>query len=334
MSHRRRPVQLPEQTIGRRSREIYTDANHAASFTSPSRVLEALKKEGNGLERATLEQVKQGLASLPSYSRHRQIRRRSHHMTTRSDDVDERWQVDLMNTSSFQSQLNGGYKYLLVIIDVFSRRLMIVPLNDRKCEEVTEALELIFMTTGRIPKTITSDSGQEFKGKAFKALCSKYSVRQFFTVSDKTHASLVERVIRTMRTRVGKLMTHRGSTRYFDQLGNLVDNYNDSKHSTLGMTPNEASSSLANRQLALFNVRWRLNRPNMPKREEKISFREGDQMRIPMPFRRFQKSHEPTFSEQTFPVRITFRNDKKRPVARLIHNKGKSVYYPFELSST
>jgi len=322
--------------IGLRSREIFTDTSHAASFSNPSQVLQALKREGNGFERATIQQVKHALAKLSSYSRHRQIRRRNHSMTTRSDDVDERWQLDLMNCSSFKSQLNDGFKYLLMIIDVFSRRLTVVPLYDRKCEETSEALELIFMTTGRIPKTITSDSGQEFKGKAFRALCRKYSIKQYFTVSDKTHASLVERVIRTMRTKMGKLMTHRETTRYLDKLGNLVSNYNNSTHSTLGISPNEASSSIANRQLASFNTRWRLNRPNMPRKEgEELPFKVGDQVRIPMPSRRFRKSHEPSFSQQTFAVKSSFRNDKKRPVTRLTDSIGnKPVYYPFELSAT
>lgn len=254
-------------------------------------------------------------------------------MTTRADDVDERWQIDLMSTSPYNSRLNNGYKFLLMIIDVFSRKLMVVPLFEKSGREVAEGMELIFMTTGRIPKTITSDSGKEFKARVFRNLCNKYGIQQYYTVPKTSHASLVERVIRTLRSRMGKLMTHRRSKVYTDVLGNLVDNYNASHHSTLGMSPIQASSSLANRQLALFNVRWRLNRPNEPKKEVALPFKNGDHMRIPMPYRRFRKSHDPSFSEQAYPVRQVFRNDKKRPVARLVNHRGKPVYYPFELSA-
>lgn len=253
-------------------------------------------------------------------------------MTTRSDDVDERWQLDLANVSSFDSDQNEGYRYLLLLLDVFSRKVTIVPLYDRKCEEVTEATELVFMTTGRVPKTITSDSGQEFCGKAFRALCRKYGIKQFFTVSDKTHASLVERVIRTFRMKIGKMMTHTGTKQYIHHLGDLVDSYNRSKHSTLGMSPDEASSSIANRQLALFNLRWRINRPNRPKRHGLPAFAVGDSMRIAEPYRRFKKSHDPNFSQQTFPVESVFINDKDRPVARVPGSRSKPVHYPYELS--
>lgn len=318
--------------IGRLSIEIFTDPSHPASFSHPAKVLAAVKQLGH--EQANINQVRQALATLPSYSRHRLIQRRNHTMTTRSDDVDERWQLDLANVASFESDLNENFSYLLMIIDVFSRRLMIVPLYDRKSKEVAEATELIFMTTGRVPKTITSDSGQEFAGKAFKGLCRKYGIQQFFTVSDKTHASLVERVIRTMRMKIGKMMTYGNTHRYIDQLGDLVNSYNNSLHSTLGMSPNEAASSTANRQLALFNVRGRLNQPNKPKKDGGMPFKIGDKLRIPEPFRRFRKSHDPAFTKESFTVSSAFLNDKHRPVARLAGANSKPVFYPFELSES
>lgn len=317
--------------IGKRSIEIFTDTSHPASFSHPEKVLRSLREEGHGYEHATLHQVKKALATLPSYSRHRLIQKRSHTMTTRSDDVDERWQLDLANVTSLNSDQNDGYKYLLLILDVFSRKLAIVPLYDKKSEEVSEGTELIFMTTGRVPKSITSDNGQEFQGKAFKSLCRKYGIKQFYTVSDKTHASLVERVIRTLRMKIGKMMTYRRSQRYIHLLGDVVDSYNESRHSTLGMSPNEASSSIANRQLALFHLRGRLNQPNRPRKDGDLPFSEGDKLRIPEPFRRFRKSHEPTFSEKVYPVTASFFNDKSRAVTRLAEG-GKPAHYTFELS--
>lgn len=263
-------------------------------------------------------------------------------MTTRADDADERWQLDLMNVMSFHPEENEGFTYLLMLIDVFSRRLTVVPLYDRSCKEVTAATELVFMRNGRIPSSITSDSGQEFKGKALKSLCKKYNIRQFFTVSDRTHASVVERVIRTIRTRIGKLMTHLNTWRYIDHLEDIVDNYNDSIHSSISMSPNEASSSIANRQLALFHWKRRINHPKKNERRRRRNspsrYNEGDIVRIPRPFKRFRKAHEPSFTDQSFRVSQSFRSDKHRPVIRLrpldhtAPPAGKPVYYPHELS--
>lgn len=321
---------------------MYTDPNHPASFSHPSKILKYLKSERHGLEHATLHDVTRALSSLPVFSRHREIQRKYPSMTTRADDADERWQVDLMNVISFKPAENNGYTYLLMIVDVFSRRLTVVPLYDRTSAEVAEATELIFMTSGRIPKTITSDSGQEFKGKAFRTLCKKFGITQYFTVSDKTHASVVERVIRTIRSKIGKHMTYFQTNRFVDFLESIVSNYNNSIHSMLGMTPHDAGSSLENRQLALFNLKHKLNHSGKSERRRRrmspLPFAEGDTTRVPLPFKRFRKAHEPSFTEQTYTVRQAFRSDKSRPVARLRPEEEgqrpaeKPVYYPHELS--
>lgn len=332
----KRQQQRLKRKIGRLSIEVYTDPSNPAGFSSPHKVHQQLKTMGHGMEHATAHQVEQALTALPSYSRHRQIRKRDHTMTTRAEDVDHRWQVDLMNVSSFDPSVNDNYRYMLFIVDVFSRRLLVVPLYTCSSNEVSDALELIFMTTGRIPRTLTSDSGKEFTGNPFRLLCNKYDIQQYCVLSETTHASVVERAIRTMRTRIGKLMTFSGNKRYIDDLGNMVNAYNNSVHSTIGMSPNDAASSVANRQLALFHLQHRLNRTRknerVRRRNEPLPFRAGDEARTPLSFKRFRKSHEPSFSEETHRITESFRNDKSRPVSRLTGQRNKQVFYPFNLS--
>lgn len=332
--------------IGQRSREIFSDTSHPASFSGARKIYDAIRREGGDLKNTTLSEVSKALTSIPAFSRHRLIQRKFPTMTTRADDKDERWQVDLMNVSSFHPEVNDGFTYLLIIIDVFSRRLAVVPLYDRKSKEVSEAMELIFMTSGRVPWSLTSDSGREFVGKQFVDLCRKYSIKQFYTVSERSHASLVERVIRTLRQKLGMLMTHRKTNRYIDELGNIVSSYNSSTHATIGMNPNEASSSVANRQLAAFHQQYILNRS--PKKLRRIQRQErslaasldiGDLVRIPVDFKRFRKTNEPAFTKERFMVSSSFSGDKERSVFRIIPMRRnsrqalKSVYYPHEISS-
>lgn len=266
-------------------------------------------------------------------------------MTTRADDADERWQLDLANVTSFGSEANDNYKYLLILIDVFTRLIVVVPLYDKSGKEVAAACELVFMTTGRIPKSITSDSGREFKSNVFKKLCKKYNIEQFYTIPDVTHASVVERVILTLRLRIGKFMEHNKTHRYIDALGDIVDNYNNSVHSTIKLAPRDAYASIANRQIALFNMNERLNMSAARSRlHRKTNLSEGDVTRIPVPSRRFRKSHDPTFSKDMYLIRKTFLSNKRRPVARLMQQLPstsrtreplplpKSVFYPTETS--
>jgi len=56
--------------------------------------------------------------------------------------IDETWYSDLVEMQQF-SKWNKGYRYLLMVLDVFSKYGWIVPLKDKKGETVTEAFKLI-----------------------------------------------------------------------------------------------------------------------------------------------------------------------------------------------
>ena len=329
---------------GQLSLDIYTDISHPASFSHPEKILRYIRRV-EGLARTSLSTVKRALAGIASYSRFKPLLTKYPRMTTRADDVDERWQLDLMNVIPFEPQLNDDFQYLLVIVDVFSRRLTLVPLYDKSSKEASAATELVFMTSGRIPKSITTDSGREFKGNHFRDLCQKYGIKHFFTIPNVTHATIAERVIKTLRIKIGKYMLHNNTTRYIDVLESIVEGYNNSIHSTIELTPNEAGSSIANRQIALFNLRKNLNQsPRSPgkKKWKRATVNPGDLLRIPiLPLRRFRKSHEPSFSQEVFPVDVSFTGDKDRPVARFLQQGRKlrdnimkrHYFYPNEVSS-
>ena len=66
-----------------------------------------------------------------------------------SKSIDEIWCSDLVEMQQF-SKWNKGYRYLLMVLDVFSKYGWIVPLKDKKGETVTEAFKSIF-NEGRKP---------------------------------------------------------------------------------------------------------------------------------------------------------------------------------------
>ena len=66
-----------------------------------------------------------------------------------SPNVDRIWTMDLMDVHRY-SKVNRNYKYILVILDIFSRFAMAHPLQWKTGEEVTAALRHIFTKTGRV----------------------------------------------------------------------------------------------------------------------------------------------------------------------------------------
>ena len=59
------------------------------------------------------------------------------------------------------SRENKGYKYILVIIDSFSRFAHTVPLKFKTAEETAEAIDSVFSKFHDLPIFFTSDKGNE-----------------------------------------------------------------------------------------------------------------------------------------------------------------------------
>ena len=93
--------------------------------------------------------------------------------------IDEIWAADLAEIQQF-SKWNKGYRYLLLVIDVFSKYGWIVPLKDKKGETVMIAFQTIFKE-GRIPKYIWVDKGKEFYNKHLKDLLEKHNITLYST---------------------------------------------------------------------------------------------------------------------------------------------------------
>ena len=81
---------------------------------------------------------------------------------------DRIWCSDLVEMQQF-SKWNKGYRYLLMVLDLFSKYGWIVPLKDKKGETVTEAFKTIF-NEGRKPQYLWTDKRKEYYSKNMKEL--------------------------------------------------------------------------------------------------------------------------------------------------------------------
>ena len=118
-----------------------------------------------------------------------------------------------------------------MVIDVFSKYGWIMPLKDKKGETVTEAFKTIFKE-GRKPQYLWTDKGKEFYNKHLKELLDKHKTTIYSTENEKK-SSVVERWNRTMKNNMWKMFTANNSTVYYDKLKDLVNEYNNTKHSSI-----------------------------------------------------------------------------------------------------
>ena len=95
---------------------------------------------------------------------HRPITRkfkRTQIITTGIDDV---WAADLADMHLFADE-NDDYKYILTVIDCFSRYAWAVPIKDKKGDTVLNALKDIISKSKRKPNRLYVDQGKEFINK-------------------------------------------------------------------------------------------------------------------------------------------------------------------------
>lgn len=94
--------------------------------------------------------------------------------------IDDTFQIDLIEMIP-HSNVNSNYKYILTVIDVFSKYGWTRPLKNKTGQEVTNAMQSIFDADKRIPKNIHSDEGKEFYNKIFRNLMKKYRINHYST---------------------------------------------------------------------------------------------------------------------------------------------------------
>ena len=77
------------------------------------------------------------------------------------------WGADLADMQSI-SKFNKGFRFLLCVIDLFSKYAWVVPLKDKKGVTIVNAFQKILKDSMRKPNKIWVDKGSEFYNNSFK----------------------------------------------------------------------------------------------------------------------------------------------------------------------
>ena len=102
---------------------------------------------------------------------------------------------------------NDGYKYLLVVIDIFSRNGWVQPLKDKTAKEIVSAFDKI-LKEGRIPKCLRTDAAKDFTSERFQNYVESKNLTHFVTHSEK-QANYVEQLIKTLKSKIYRYMVEK-----------------------------------------------------------------------------------------------------------------------------
>ena len=238
--------------------------------------------------------------------------------------IDEIWCSDLVEMQKF-SRWNEGFRYLLMVLDIFSKYGWIVPLKNKKGESVSEGFRKVF-AGGRRPKRLWVDKGLEFYNSHVKDLMKAEGVEMYSTENEEK-SSVCERWNRTIKTEMWKQFTIQNNTQYLDILPKIVKKYNNQKHRSIGMTPAEASKKKNENAvfLKLFG--------DLSGLREQPKFAVGDHVRISK-FKRklFDKGFTPNWTEEIFIVdEVQYSNPITYKLKDLLGEEIKGSFYEQEM---
>ena len=108
---------------------------------------------------------------------------------------------------------NEPNKYWLVVIDVFSRYLWVIPVESKHHIHMVRAFNALFDQTRRRPKNLRTDKGTEFTNRAVKKLLKDRGINAY-TTKNETKANYAERVIRTVKGLLYRYFLYRQTSLY------------------------------------------------------------------------------------------------------------------------
>ena len=82
--------------------------------------------------------------------------------------IDDIWSLDILDLKDYDPGNNRGYRYVLVVIDNFSKYGWTVPLKNKYAQTIKDSFENILISSKRSPNLIETDRGKEFYNIFFK----------------------------------------------------------------------------------------------------------------------------------------------------------------------
>jgi transposase InsO family protein len=283
--------------------ELYYNVKNPSAFSSINKLYKAARERVPDI---TLRSVKEWLAGERTYTLHRDARYRFKRNKIVVSYPREQYQADLADMSQL-SKSNHGYKYLLTCIDLFSRYAFAEPIKNKTPAAVKEAFERIFAAVPQ-PHKLQTDKGKEFVNRMIKDWLKERGINFFTSHNQKIKCSMVERFNRTIKNKIYKFLTAKGTKRYINVLPELVNGYNNSYHRTIKMKPSEVGPENKDKVFETIygapslHAYLQKGASNDGKRSRAQQLKVGDKLRVVKHTPHFRRGYHPLWLEEVFVI--------------------------------
>ena len=227
-------------------------------------------------------------------------------------------QVDIADFTA-SGAVNDGYRYCFVAIDIFTKYCHAVPIKDKKPAESVRAMKEVLNKIG-IPKTIYHDFEGSWNSKEFIQVLNLAKIKQIIT---STPPPFAERMIQTIKNMIHTRLEglEMSKEKWVELLPTILKKYNNTKHSTIDMSPNNAKQGNNNIEI------W-LNIYNKAKFNRKYPpIKMGSEVRTYIKPKTMTKGYESKWSANVYNV-IAVSDDGKQ---YMVNNNTKKLYSRHEL---
>ena len=262
--------------------------NPAGQYTSIKNLYDAVKKDGVALKQ--VKEFVQKQATTQMFKKPKQIK---YYFPIVAKHKYEILQIDLVDMSDISSA-NENYKFLLVVVDVFSRLAFVVPMKNKASHTIVESMnEIIDLTE---PTMINSDNGSEWINRDFKKLLRERGITiNYVEVGDHHKMGIVDRFVRTLREKINKYCAMYNTTKYITILPQIIHGYNNTYHSGIKKIPIQVEDDDE-------DVIELTNRKYNKAKEEEIKYKDGDVVRYIINRKAFEKRSLPKWTKQTHKI--------------------------------
>ena len=280
--------------------QIYYNPKYATAFSGFNKLWLTIKSQGKNI---TKHQLRDWMAKQDVYTSHHPILYRFKRRKVITRGLNDVWDADLADMSGLAEE-NDDIKFLLIVIDIFSRYLYVEPMKTKSNKDTLDAIKRVFRKANTQPETFRSDAGKEFLGNGVKNYLGDREIYQQVTRGDKK-ANYAERAIRTLKGKIYKYMYYKKTKRYIDVLDELVNGYNNCFHKGIQMMPSAVNKENEIQVWSEQYIPKQLDSKSM-KRMEKTKFQRGDMVRVSNVRTPFSRGFGQTFSEEIFKVAQSF----------------------------
>ena len=206
---------------------------------------------------------------------------------------DNIWAADLAEMESLSSK-NKNVKYLLCVIDVFTKYAWVKPLKVKKGKTVLNAFMEIVNESNRKPNKLWVDQGREFYNKLMQEWLDNNDILMYST-HNEGKSVIAERFIKTLKSKIYKKMTANNNKSYLPYWNKLVDLYNNTYHHFINKRPINADYSAFTENIE--------TSPKAPK------FKVNDRVRITTHKNIFSKGYTENSSREIFIIDIVLKTN-------------------------